>query len=53
MSGSECDLVMRPLWIKYPFHSAVELGSFHHLISLEQRVSAKWALLREKGLFLR
>ena len=53
MSGTECDLVIRPLWVKYLFPSAVELGSFYHCISLEGRGSPKWGLPHEIGLLLR
>lgn len=53
VSGTECDLVRRPLRVKYPFPSAVELGSFYHCISLEGRGSPKWGLPPEIGLLLR
>lgn len=53
MSGTECDFVIRPLWVKYPFPSAIELGSFYHCISLEGRGSPKWGLSHEIGLLLR
>lgn len=53
MSGTESDLVMRPLCVKCSFPIAVELGYFHHLIPLEERGSPKRGPRYEKELFLR